>query len=37
MVRRTNDLINERYKMKLVEKNAILKALEAEINPHFSV
>ena len=35
MVRRTNDLINERYKMKLVEKNAILKALEAEINPHF--
>lgn len=35
MVRRTNDLINERYKMRLVEKNAILKALEAEINPHF--
>ncbi|WP_372663500.1 histidine kinase [Cohnella sp.] len=35
MVRGTNDLINERYKMKLVEKNAILKALEAEINPHF--
>lgn len=35
MVRRTHDLINERYKMKLVEKNAILKALEAEINPHF--
>ncbi|MGG6313200.1 cache domain-containing sensor histidine kinase [Paenibacillus macerans] len=35
MVRRTNDLINERYKMKLVEKSAILKALEAEINPHF--
>lgn len=35
MVRRTNGLINERYKMKLVEKNAILKALEAEINPHF--
>lgn len=35
MVIRTNDLINERYKMKLVEKNAILKALEAEINPHF--
>lgn len=35
MVRRTNLLINERYKMKLVEKNAILKALEAEINPHF--
>jgi len=35
MVTRTNDLINERYKMKLVEKSAILKALEAEINPHF--
>ncbi|MDP4099089.1 sensor histidine kinase [Paenibacillus sp. P96] len=35
MVKRTNDLINERYKMKLAEKNAILKALEAEINPHF--
>ena len=35
MVKKTNDLINERYKMKLVEKNAILKALEAEINPHF--
>ncbi len=35
MVVRTNDLINERYKMKLVEKSAILKALEAEINPHF--
>jgi len=35
MVRRTNELINERYRMKLVEKNAILKALEAEINPHF--
>lgn len=35
MVRRTNELINERYRMKLVEKSAILKALEAEINPHF--
>lgn len=35
MVKRTNELINERYKMKLTEKNAILKALEAEINPHF--
>ncbi|CAM4287253.1 sensor histidine kinase [Paenibacillus tarimensis] len=35
MVRNTNELINERYKMKLSEKNAILKALEAEINPHF--
>jgi two-component system sensor histidine kinase YesM len=35
MVARTNELINERYRMKLVEKSAILKALEAEINPHF--
>lgn len=35
MVENTNDLINERYKMKIVEKNAVLKALEAEINPHF--
>ncbi|WP_341280085.1 histidine kinase [Paenibacillus sp. FSL H8-0537] len=35
MVRRTNELINERYKMKLAENHAILKALEAEINPHF--
>lgn len=35
MVKKTNDLINERYRMELVEKNAILKALEAEINPHF--
>lgn len=35
MVKRTNELINERYKLKLTEKNALLKALEAEINPHF--
>lgn len=35
MVKETNELINERYKMKIIEKNAILKALEAEINPHF--
>jgi len=35
MVRRTNELINERYKLKLAEKNAVLKAIEAEINPHF--
>lgn len=35
MVQQTGELINERYKMKLTEKNAILKALEAEINPHF--
>jgi two-component system sensor histidine kinase YesM len=35
MAKNTNDLINEQYKMKLTEKNAILKALESEINPHF--
>lgn len=35
MVSRTNELITERYKLKLAEKNAVLKALEAEINPHF--
>ncbi|QGQ96458.1 sensor histidine kinase [Paenibacillus psychroresistens] len=35
MVTRIDDLINEKYKMKLIEKSAILKALEAEINPHF--
>ncbi|HCS74235.1 MAG TPA: two-component sensor histidine kinase [Clostridiales bacterium] len=35
MVKRINDLINEEYKIKLEEKNARLKALEAELNPHF--
>jgi two-component system sensor histidine kinase YesM len=35
MVTKIDDLINEKYKMKLIEKSAILKALEAEINPHF--
>lgn len=35
MVSNTNDLINEKYKSKLIEKNAILKAMEAEVNPHF--
>lgn len=35
MVEETNTLINEQYKMKLVEKSVMLKALEAEINPHF--
>lgn len=35
MVTRINELVNEQYKMKLVQKNAILKALEAELNPHF--
>ncbi len=35
MVAKINDLINEEYKTKIEEKNAILKALEAELNPHF--
>jgi len=35
MVKKTTEFINERYRMELAEKNAILKALEAEINPHF--
>ncbi|CAM3696981.1 sensor histidine kinase [Marinicrinis lubricantis] len=35
MVERTNQWINERYKLKLAQKNAMLKALESEINPHF--
>ncbi|TVY04262.1 sensor histidine kinase [Cohnella terricola] len=35
MAMRTSKLINEKYHMKLVQNNAILKALEAEINPHF--
>lgn len=35
MVAKINDLINEEYKIKIEEKNAILKALEAELNPHF--
>lgn len=35
MVKRINDLINEEYKIKLEEKSARLKALEAELNPHF--
>ncbi|MFD0693972.1 histidine kinase [Paenibacillus sp. GCM10027628] len=35
MVVRINDLIAERYEMKLNERNARLKALEAQINPHF--
>ena len=35
MVTNTNELINEKYKAKLIEKNAILKAMEAEVNPHF--
>lgn len=35
MARKVNELINEEYKLKLSEKNAILKALEAQVNPHF--
>jgi len=35
MVRQIEELINERYRMQLAEKNAVLKALEAELNPHF--
>ncbi len=35
MVRKINELINEEYKAKISEKNARLKALEAQINPHF--
>ncbi|HHW00855.1 MAG TPA: histidine kinase [Clostridiaceae bacterium] len=35
MVKKINDLINEKYIMKIEEKNATLKALEAELNPHF--
>ncbi|MBD0384256.1 sensor histidine kinase [Paenibacillus sedimenti] len=35
MVVRINDLIAERYEIKLNERNARLKALEAQINPHF--
>jgi two-component system, sensor histidine kinase YesM len=35
MVVKINELVNEQYKMKLIQKNAILKALEAELNPHF--
>lgn len=35
MVLKINDLIAERYEMKLNERNARLKALEAQINPHF--
>lgn len=35
MVVKINDLIAERYEIKLNERNARLKALEAQINPHF--
>ncbi|UJF32463.1 cache domain-containing sensor histidine kinase [Paenibacillus hexagrammi] len=35
MVVRIDDLIAERYELALGERNAKLKALEAQINPHF--
>ncbi len=35
MMVRINELIKERYEIKINERNAQLKALEAQINPHF--
>lgn len=35
MAKNTKSLIDERYRLKLAEKSAVLKALEAEVNPHF--
>jgi two-component system sensor histidine kinase YesM len=35
MVVKINDLIAERYEIKINERNARLRALEAQINPHF--
>lgn len=35
MLNQINRLINEKYKMKLVCREAQLKALQAQINPHF--
>lgn len=35
MITKIDNLINEEYKSKLSERNARLKALEAQINPHF--
>lgn len=35
MITKIDTLINSEYKLKLAEKNAVLKSLEAEINPHF--
>jgi two-component system sensor histidine kinase YesM len=35
MVVRMNDLIAERYEIKINERNARLRALESQINPHF--
>lgn len=37
MVAKINELINEEYKAKLGEKTARMKALEAQINPHFYI
>ncbi len=35
MVVQINELVNEEYRAKLGEKNARVKALEAQLNPHF--
>ncbi len=35
MAKKVDELVNEEYRLKLSEKNAALKALEAQINPHF--
>lgn len=35
MITKIDALINSEYRLKLAEKSAVLKALEAEINPHF--
>lgn len=35
MIERTSDLMDEKYKMGLSLKNAELKALQSQINPHF--
>jgi len=35
MIKKINNLINEKYKMQLVYRLSQLKALQAQINPHF--
>ncbi|MCD9026424.1 sensor histidine kinase [Cohnella silvisoli] len=35
MIRHVNELIQENYQNKIVQKDAELKALQAQINPHF--
>lgn len=35
MASKINELVNEEYKAKVAEKSARLRALEAQINPHF--